>query len=75
MRAFVILRELISTHKKVEDKLKELENKLKEYDDLIIQIIQVVNQLISPETTPKKKIGTTIHPKYSTFALLIDEYL
>jgi len=60
MRAFVILRELISTHKKVEDKLKELENKLKELDVHIIQIIQVINQLISPQTTSKKKIGFSI---------------
>jgi len=60
MRAFVKLRELISTHIKVEDKLKELENKLKELDVHIIQIIQVINQLISPQTTSKKKIGFSI---------------
>jgi len=60
MRAFVKLREIISTHKKVEEKLKELENKLKEHDDEIVQIIQVINQLITPLTTPKKKIGFTI---------------
>jgi predicted ATP-grasp superfamily ATP-dependent carboligase len=60
MRTFVKLREIISTHKKVEEKLKELENKLKEHDDEIVQIIQVINQLITPLTTPKKKIGFTI---------------
>jgi len=60
MRAFVKLREIISTHKKVEEKLKAIENKLKEHDDQIIQIIQVINQLITPPTSPKKKIGFTI---------------
>jgi hypothetical protein len=60
MRTFVKLREIISTHKKVEEKLKELENKLKEHDDEIVQIIQVINQLITPLTTPKKKIGFMI---------------
>lgn len=60
MRAFVKLREIISTHKKVEEKLKELENKLKEHDDQIVQIIQVINQLITPPAPPKTKIGFTI---------------
>ncbi|MDH7604300.1 MAG: ORF6N domain-containing protein [Melioribacter sp.] len=57
MRAFVKLREIISSHKKVEEKLKELESKLKEHDEQIIQIIQVINQLISPAEHSKRKIG------------------
>ena len=60
MRAFVKLREIISTHKKVEEKLKEIESKLKEHDDQIVQIIQVINQLITPPASPKKKIGFSI---------------
>jgi hypothetical protein len=60
MRAFVKLREMILTHKKVEQKLKEIEKKFKDHDDQIIQIIQVINQLITPPPTPKKKIGFTI---------------
>lgn len=60
MRAFVKLRELISTHKKVEEKLKELEKKLKDHDDQIVQIVQVINQLITPPETPKRKMGFTI---------------
>ena len=60
MRAFVKLREIISTHKKVEEKLKDLESKLKEHDDQIVEIVQVINQLIAPPETPKKKIGFTI---------------
>jgi hypothetical protein len=60
MRAFVKLREIISTHKKVAEKLKELEDKFKGHDLQINQIIQVINQLITPPATPKKKIGFTI---------------
>ena len=56
IRAFVKLREIISTHKKVEIKIKELENKIKNHDD---QIVQVINQLISPPAKPKRKIGFT----------------
>ncbi|MBK6912372.1 MAG: ORF6N domain-containing protein [Ignavibacteriales bacterium] len=60
MRAFVKLREIIYTHKKVADKLKELENKFKDHDDQITQIIQVINQLMTPPDPPKKKIGFTL---------------
>ncbi|MCX6149353.1 MAG: ORF6N domain-containing protein [Ignavibacteriales bacterium] len=60
MRAFVKLREIISTHKKVEEKLKELESKLQEHDNQIVQIIQVINQLITSPAPSKKKIGFTI---------------
>ncbi len=60
MRAFVKLREIISTHKKVADKLKELENKFKDHDYQITQIIQVINQLMTPPDPPKKKIGFTL---------------
>lgn len=60
MRAFVRLREIISTHKKVEEKLKEIDNNLKDHDEKILQIIQVINQLINPPEPAKKKIGFTI---------------
>lgn len=60
MRTFVKLREIISSHKKVEEKLRELESKLKEHDEQIIQIIQVINQLISPREHSKRRIGFTI---------------
>lgn len=60
MRAFVKLREIISTHKQVAEKLKELENRIKGHDDQIINIIQIINQLVSPPVIPKKKIGFTI---------------
>lgn len=60
MRAFVRLREIISTHKKVEEKLKEIDSNLKDHDDKILQIIQVINQLINPPEPVKKKIGFTI---------------
>lgn len=60
MRAFVKLREIISTHKKVETKLKEIESKLSEHNDQIVQIIELINQLLAPPESPKKKIGFTI---------------
>ena len=35
-------------------------SKFKEHDDQIVRIIQVINQLITPLETSKKKIGFTI---------------
>lgn len=60
MRAFVKLREIISTHKKVEEKLKEMDNRLEKHDKQIMQIIDVINQLITPPEPVKKKIGFTV---------------
>ncbi|MFA6980359.1 MAG: ORF6N domain-containing protein [Ignavibacteriaceae bacterium] len=60
VRAFVRLREIISTHKKVEEKLREIDSNLKDHDEKILQIIQVINQLINPPEPAKKKIGFTI---------------
>lgn len=57
MRAFIKLREIISTHKQVAVKLKDLEKKLKTHDEQIIKIIQVINQLTSPPPKSKKIIG------------------
>lgn len=60
MRAFVKLREIISTHRKVEQKLRELERRLKEHNDQIIQIVQVINQLIIQPEPKKNKVGFSI---------------
>jgi hypothetical protein len=60
MRAFVKLREIISTHKKVEEKLKEIDNRLKEHDQQIVQIVEVIQQLLLPPEKPVKKIGFTV---------------
>lgn len=57
MRAFVKLREIISSHKKVEQKIKDIEKKLGDHEDQILQIIQIINELISPPPAEKKRIG------------------
>jgi len=61
MRAFVKLREILSSQIKIEQKIKDFENKLNEHDEQIIQIIQVINQLITPQEKPKRKMGFTIN--------------
>jgi hypothetical protein len=60
MRAFVKLREIISSHKKVAEKLKDIEKKLQDHEEQIVQIIQVINELVAPTPAEKKKIGFVI---------------
>ena len=60
VRAFIKLREILSTHKELAQKLKELELKIDSHDRHIQTIFEVINQLLTPPEKPKKKIGFTI---------------
>ena len=57
MRAFVKLRQILSTHKELAHKLKELEQKIEQHDKNIQSIFAAIRQLMSPPAEPKKKIG------------------
>jgi len=57
MRAFVKLREILSTHKELAHKLKELEGKIEKHDEEIVAIFDAIRQLMAPPETPKRKIG------------------
>jgi len=63
MRAFVKLREIISTHKELAQKLKELELKIETHDENITAIFEAINQLLVPEEKPKRKIGFEVKEK------------
>lgn len=61
MRAFVKLRDVLSTHKELTYKLKELEHKVEEHDEEIIAIFDAIRQLMAPPPEkPKPRIG--FHP-------------
>jgi len=60
VRAFIRLREIISTHKELAQKLKELELKIDSHDQHIQAIFEFINQLITPPEKPKRKMGFTI---------------
>ena len=60
MRTFVKLREILSTHKELAQKLKELELKIDSHDQHIQAIFEFINQLIAPPEKPKRKMGFTI---------------
>ena len=54
MRAFVKLREMLTTHKELRQKIEEMEKK---YDNQFKVVFEVIKQLLTPTETEKKKIG------------------
>lgn len=57
MRAFVKLREMLSTNKELAHKLSQLERKIEKHDDEIKLIFDAIRQLMAPPETKKRKIG------------------
>jgi hypothetical protein len=61
MRAFVNLRELISSNKELVQKLDTLDGKLKNHDAAIINILAAIRELMKPPALPKKRPIGFIH--------------
>ena len=57
MRAFVKLRQILSTHKELATKLKELEQKVEKHDIQIKGVFDAIRQLMVEEEKPRPKIG------------------
>ncbi len=58
MRAFVKLREILSAHKELAQKLVELEQKIERHDKEIKGIFEAIRRLMAPAPTrPRRKIG------------------
>lgn len=57
MRAFVKLKEMLSTNKELAHKLEQLEQKMEKHDGEIKLIFDAIRQLMIPAETTKKKIG------------------
>jgi hypothetical protein len=55
VRAFVHLRELISGHKELSQKLNQLERKVGAHDKAIAELINAIRQLMTPSATEKKR--------------------
>jgi hypothetical protein len=55
VRAFVKLREMLSTHKELAGKLAELERKLQKHDTQILTLIEAIRQLLEPPPVPRRK--------------------
>ena len=63
MRAFVRLREILSTHKELAYKLAELERKIEKHDEEIKAIFEAIRQLMMAPKKPKRKIGFKVKNK------------
>ncbi|MDR2189142.1 MAG: ORF6N domain-containing protein [Azonexus sp.] len=57
VRAFVQLREMLSTHKELAAKLEALERKVGSYDQAIAGLIDAIRQLMAPSEPKKRSIG------------------
>lgn len=57
VRAFVQLREMISTHKELIDRLQELENKVSGHDQAIANLFEAIRQLMTPPAQKRRFIG------------------
>jgi len=55
MRAFVRLREMLTSNKELAKKLEELERKLQTHDQAITGILNAIRELMRPPEPPKKR--------------------
>ena len=57
MRAFVKLRQMLSTNKELAYKLAQLEHRIEKHDTEIHAIFEAIRQLMAPPDKPKRRIG------------------
>ena len=60
VRAFVRLREMLATNRKLAGKIDELENRLDTHDSTIQDLIEAIKELMKPEDPPRNSIGFQI---------------
>jgi hypothetical protein len=57
VRAFIKLREMVTTHKELAHKLAQFERKIEKHDEEIKLIFEAIRQLMIPPEPKRKKIG------------------
>ncbi len=70
MRAFVRLRQLLSTRKDLAQKLADLERKIGTHDEQIQVIFEAIRQLMTPPEPKKRKIGFLAKERAARYGLL-----
>jgi hypothetical protein len=63
MRAFVRLRQILSSHKDLARKLEELERRMGAHDQQIQAVFQAIRQLMAPPEPKKRKMGFLVEEK------------
>ena len=67
VRAFVRLREILTTHKALAHKLAELESKIETHDEAIRSLVSAIRQLMAPPAAGQKKIGFQLREKRAAY--------
>jgi ORF6N domain len=67
VRAFIRLREILSAHKELAGKINDLELKIETHSVQITEIIEAINQLLTPPAKTVKKIGFEIKDKKNEY--------
>jgi len=57
MRAFVKLREVLTTHRDLAEKIEELEKKYRQHDLKIQSVFDAIRQMLQPPVSPRRRIG------------------
>jgi hypothetical protein len=57
VRAFVRLREMLATNRRLAGKIDELENRLDSHDSVIVDLIEAIKLLMTPEEPSRLRIG------------------
>ena len=66
VRAFVRLREMLSTNQQLAGKIDELEQRLDTHDASIQELIEAIRELMAPEPSTGRRIGFELPGKKST---------
>ena len=67
MRAFVRLREMISSNKDLARKLGALERKVESHDVHIRSLFEAIRQLMAPPEPKKRKIGFLVEERAARY--------
>lgn len=67
IRAFTRLRQLLSAHKELAQKLAELERKIGGHDEQIQIIFEAIRQLMTPPEPKKRKIGFLVSERAARY--------
>jgi len=57
VRAFVRLREMLGTNRRLAGKINELENRLDSNDSVILDLIVAIKELMTPKDRSRVRIG------------------
>jgi len=67
VRAFVKLRELLTTHKELAQKLADLERRLEDHNEQFKIVFDSIRALMASPEKPRKKIGFKVKEPRATY--------